>query len=203
MVLSKKKMRVSPHNETTTTSQALAFDRYSLTTHPLVLTEGQRRVSVARRQLEVLALLAQANGHVVSGATILDKVWQGAFVDPGSLTQCIFLLRRALGKLRDGSEIIETVARHGYRLAPAALHKNGPASTDRRRSAPIDFSLPRGMAEQDQFRLLVESIDEYAIYMLDRAGRVLTWNAGAEKNKGYRASEILGQHFSRFFPLRM
>jgi PAS domain S-box-containing protein len=52
----------------------------------------------------------------------------------------------------------------------------------------------------ERFRLLVESVQDYAIFMLDPEGRVLTWNAGAERIKGYSASEIIGQHFSRFYP---
>jgi PAS domain S-box-containing protein len=52
----------------------------------------------------------------------------------------------------------------------------------------------------DSFRLLIEGVQEYAIFMLDGAGRVVTWNAGAERIKGYRADEIIGQHFSRFYP---
>lgn len=50
-----------------------------------------------------------------------------------------------------------------------------------------------------QFRLLVQGVTDYAIYMLDREGRVTNWNAGAERIKGYRAEEIVGQHFSRFY----
>jgi PAS domain S-box-containing protein len=50
------------------------------------------------------------------------------------------------------------------------------------------------------FRLLVESVKEYAIYTLDCAGRVKTWNAGAERIKGYEAREIVGQHVSVFYP---
>ena len=50
------------------------------------------------------------------------------------------------------------------------------------------------------FRLLVESVKDYAIFMLDPEGRVLTWNRGAEAIKGYRAGEIIGKHFSRFYP---
>src|SRR4249920_614013 len=53
---------------------------------------------------------------------------------------------------------------------------------------------------EERFRLLVESIKDYAIFMLDPEGRVLTWNAGAERCKGYAAEEIIGQHFSRFYP---
>src|SRR4051812_15280196 len=55
------------------------------------------------------------------------------------------------------------------------------------------------LTDARRFELLVESVSEYAIYMLDREGVVTSWNAGAEKIKGYSASEIIGHHFSRFF----
>ncbi len=51
----------------------------------------------------------------------------------------------------------------------------------------------------DRFRLLVSEVKDYAILMLDPQGHVVSWNAGAERIKGYRAEEILGQHFSRFY----
>ncbi|MBN1237836.1 MAG: PAS domain S-box protein, partial [Gammaproteobacteria bacterium] len=50
------------------------------------------------------------------------------------------------------------------------------------------------------FQLLVESIQDYAIFMLDPAGRIVSWNSGARRLKGYRADEVLGSHFSRFYP---
>ena len=53
---------------------------------------------------------------------------------------------------------------------------------------------------EERFRLLVEGASDYAIFMLDPEGRVATWNSGAERIKGYRAEEILGQHFSKFYP---
>jgi PAS domain S-box-containing protein len=53
---------------------------------------------------------------------------------------------------------------------------------------------------EQRFRLMVEGMKDYAIFMLDTEGRVASWNAGAERIKGYRAEEILGQHFSRFYP---
>jgi len=52
---------------------------------------------------------------------------------------------------------------------------------------------------EQPFRLMVESVKDYAIFMLDVEGRVETWNAGAEAIKGYRAGEIIGQHLSRFY----
>jgi PAS domain S-box-containing protein len=50
------------------------------------------------------------------------------------------------------------------------------------------------------FQQLVAGVSDYAIFLLDAEGRVRSWNAGAERIKGYRADEIVGQHFSRFYP---
>ena len=52
---------------------------------------------------------------------------------------------------------------------------------------------------EERFRLLVQSVTDYAIYMLDPQGRVSSWNAGAERFKGYAEDEIVGEHFSRFY----
>ncbi|HTQ05119.1 MAG TPA: PAS domain S-box protein [Polyangiaceae bacterium] len=52
---------------------------------------------------------------------------------------------------------------------------------------------------EERMRLLVECVTDYAIYMLDPEGRVSTWNSGAERMTGYKASEIIGQSFTRFF----
>lgn len=52
---------------------------------------------------------------------------------------------------------------------------------------------------EERFRLLVDNVIDYAIYMLDTEGHVATWNAGAQRIEGYTAEEILGEHFSRFF----
>jgi PAS domain S-box-containing protein len=54
--------------------------------------------------------------------------------------------------------------------------------------------------DDSAFRLLVESTTDYAIFMLDPQGHIVSWNAGAERIKGYTADEIVGQHFSIFYP---
>ncbi len=51
----------------------------------------------------------------------------------------------------------------------------------------------------EQFHILVDSVEEYAIYLLDPKGNVMTWNTGAEKIKGYRAGEIIGKNFACFY----
>ena len=54
--------------------------------------------------------------------------------------------------------------------------------------------------QEHRFRLLVDSVVDYAIFMLDPDGIVVTWSAAGERIMGYRAEEIVGKHFSRFYP---
>jgi len=60
-------------------------------------------------------------------------------------------------------------------------------------------SQERVRASERQFRLLVESVEEYAIYMLDMNGNVATWNSGAQRIKGYTPGEIIGKNFACFY----
>src|SRR5712671_3443425 len=103
------------------------------------------------------------------------------------------------------------------RIELPALHRSGREFPVEVRISPIDLdggagfvgclrdlsarhALQQELHEAErQFRILVESITDYAIYMLDPEGRVTTWNSGAQRIKGYRADEIIGQHFSRFY----
>jgi PAS domain S-box-containing protein len=68
--------------------------------------------------------------------------------------------------------------------------QNIAQSTERFEAAP---------AEEDRYRLLLEAVTDYAIYMLDPSGIVTSWNPGAQRFKGYTPAEIIGQHFSRFY----
>lgn len=68
-----------------------------------------------------------------------------------------------------------------------------------------DLTARRAMEEalsksEERFRLLVQGVKDYAIFMLDTTGHIETWNEGAEKLKGYTAAEIVGKHFSIFYP---
>ena len=67
---------------------------------------------------------------------------------------------------------------------------------DRPKTPTDDLPLLRG---EVAFRLLVEAVADYAIFLLAPDGRVLTWNLGAQRIKGYEADEIIGEHFSRFY----
>jgi PAS domain S-box-containing protein len=66
---------------------------------------------------------------------------------------------------------------------------------------PVERSRPEAELETvEHFRLLVDSVTDYGIFMLDPQGRVASWNAGAQRIKGWRADEIIGRHFSAFYP---
>ena len=53
---------------------------------------------------------------------------------------------------------------------------------------------------EESYRMLLDGIHDYAIFMMDPHGQIISWNAGAERIKGYSADQIIGQNFSRFFP---
>jgi PAS domain S-box-containing protein len=77
-------------------------------------------------------------------------------------------------------------------VTPITLGHDRPG-TDRGASAALRES-------EERFRVLVDGVADYAIYMLDPAGKVVSWNKGAERLKGYTSDEILGQDVSVFFP---
>ena len=80
----------------------------------------------------------------------------------------------------------------GFAKVTRDLTERRNASEERRRNEE------RLVQSEQRFRLLVDAVQDYAIFMLDPEGRVATWNSGAERMKGYRAAEIIGQHVSMF-----
>ncbi|MEU4548345.1 PAS domain-containing sensor histidine kinase [Nonomuraea dietziae] len=73
----------------------------------------------------------------------------------------------------------------------------GKVTRDRTRQRLAEQALRES---EERFRLLVQSVVDYAIFMLDTEGHIVSWNAGAQRIKGYRADEIVGSHFSVFYP---
>lgn len=61
------------------------------------------------------------------------------------------------------------------------------------------MSSPEAVSMANAYELLIQGVVDYAIYMLDPEGRVMSWNPGAEGIKGYSSREIIGEHFSRFY----
>lgn len=75
----------------------------------------------------------------------------------------------------------------------------GAASIDRSFAQRLQAEADARGASERRFRLLVQGVADYAIFMLDADGRVTNWNTGAQRFKGYAEEEIVGEHFSRFY----
>jgi PAS domain S-box-containing protein len=141
----------------------------------------------------------------ITGSTIEDLRGRTlaefpAFLKTPLSGQCLAAIRSGktidLGEISYGDERI----RQGiYAVQVFALSENflGVAIenvTDRR------LSEKAVRESEERFRLLIEGVQEYAIFHLDPLGHVVSWNVGAERLKGYRAEEIVGKHFSAFYP---
>ena len=83
-----------------------------------------------------------------------------------------------------------------YRLLTSELYAREEAEKIARSAYERELAMRQ---EQERFRLFVDAVQDYAIYVLDAEGHVASWNRGAQRIKGYSASEIIGQHFSIFF----
>jgi PAS domain S-box-containing protein len=112
-------------------------------------------------------------------------------LQPGGELDAEYRIQRQDGQLR-------------WLMSKGQTHCDSTGQPFRMIGVTLDVTERRQTAEElrrseERFRLLVEGIADYAIYMLDPAGFVSSWNSGAERIKGYQSQEIIGQHFSCFY----
>jgi hypothetical protein len=97
---------------------------------------------------------------------------------------------------KDGSKFWASVTITAVRDGSGRLIGFGKVTRDLTAHRNAEVALHRS---EERSRLFIEAVQDYAIFQLDPGGYIITWNTGAERIKGYKASEIIGQHFSRFY----
>lgn len=171
-----------------------AFDEAAIGMATLTLTGRVVRVNAA---LEALA--------GVQGAELVGERYE-SLLDHGERDD----FRRALAEVAAGVRDSASVE-HGLAAMDRWLVSTVAVVRDSSRMPLYLFLQAQDVTErrnaerelrhsEERFRLLVESVGDYAIFMLDPGGRISSWNRGAERAKGYRAEEIIGKHFSVFYP---
>jgi len=130
-----------------------------------------------------------------------------ATVFPEDLPAAEASLRRLIHERDQGSAefritLADGTVRYVAAAAKAVLDEQGNVA----RAIGVNMDITaRKLAEtrflesEERFRILVEGVQDYAIFTLDPHGKIVSWNAGAERIKGYKADEIIGQNFSRFY----
>jgi len=176
-----------------------------LLTFPLIIWAALRF-----EQLEVAAAITA----LCAIALVYTIVGRGPFVSP-SVNASLLLLLAFVSIVAITGFVLSAVAGE-RRRAMEALHQahdelelrvsmrtqeleqaNRSLQQDIVTRTKLEDDLRRG---EEKFRLLVSGIRDYAIFMLDPQGKIASWNVGAESIKGYKAEEIIGEHFSRFYP---
>ena len=101
---------------------------------------------------------------------------------------------------KDGSRFWANVVITPLYAPDGRLLGYGKVTRDLTQRKLQEESIQRLIESEERFRLLVEQVKDYAIFLLDAKGKIATWNQGAARLKGYTADEILGKHFSIFYP---
>jgi PAS domain S-box-containing protein len=124
----------------------------------------------------------------IEAAIRLEQLWNELAKKYSFSLRCAYPMASCHGE-KNIQPLVRVCAEHS-----AALFQDGDAF-HRRSEGKIELR-----RTEERFRLLVDAVKDYAIFMLDVQGHISSWNTGAERIKGYAVSEIIGKHFSIFYP---
>jgi PAS domain S-box-containing protein len=152
---------------------------------------------------EMVAILC-AEGKMAA-ATRLEELWNELSQTCDFSLLCAYPM--AAFDRNEHAESFRQICAAHTTVAPTESYSTLPTDEDRSRN--IAYLQQRAQAlepevarrlTQEKFRRDIESVQDYAIYLLDTNGYVISWNSGAQRIKGYTADEIIGRHFSYFYP---
>ncbi|MBA2404573.1 MAG: PAS domain S-box protein [Bdellovibrionales bacterium] len=153
---------------------------------PLLLKHMQEQLLDPSKEVSAFKIENAARDHVEQRVQLTDYSLSNVLTEYHLLRKILFEVLREEGPLTSlESDIINDVIDHGV------VHAGQQYK---------ELSEARLKESQEHFRLLIEGTTDYAIFMLSPEGIIETWNSGAERIKGYKAEEIIGKHFSIFYP---
>ena len=181
-------------------SPALAEKLFEFAPDGILLADGDGRIVEVNSQMEGIFGYARAELLGLPVEMLIPERFRA--VHPGhrqKFTEQPSLRPMGMGldlygRRKDGTEFPVDILLSSVQVDGVALFLAVVRDITERKRIEAAF---RG--SEECFRMLVESVKDYAIFMLDPGGRVASWNSGAERVKGYQADEIIGQHFSRFY----
>jgi PAS domain S-box-containing protein len=139
---------------------------------------------------EMVALLvAEGNSE---GAIQLEKLWNDLAKVHSFALHCAYPMQ-GFSRQEMTESLMTICAEHTEIIRDTSAREVTP------RNVP-SLSTAEWHQMEEPFRLFIQSVRDYAIFMLDHEGRVVSWNAGAQRIKGYKGAEIIGKHFSCFYP---
>ncbi|ACM38518.1 MULTISPECIES: PAS domain S-box protein [Rhizobium/Agrobacterium group] len=163
------------------------------------------RLQIAEMRLREDALLAQRTAKADEIRALSQRITLlGAIAGVIGCIGAIVLMSKGIVRRVDRLKQAASRLAQGQslRLAEHATDEIGELSSALEEASRLLTAREEALREsEERFRLLVDGVHDYGIFGLDADGTVVSWNAGAERIKGYRADEIIGQHFSRFYPL--
>lgn len=170
------------------------FGRFRLDSTGRVLFRGEEAVPLSPKAADVLLLLVQNAGNVVDKKELLNRVWQDAVVEEGSLTRTISILRKVLEAGDDGQECIATVSKRGYRfmLPVKEIAVQQVAASEKTLLAVLPFQNLSGSPTQEYFSdgLTEEMITQLSQLNPQKLGVIARTSAMRYKGSGKSVSRI-------------
>jgi PAS domain S-box-containing protein len=153
---------------------------------------------------EMVAVL-WAEGHA-QAAIQMEKLWNTLARSHSFSLRCAYPVQ-GFCREQDADSMLKICAEHSLVISEESQKGLLPGDARPRNVVPLPPQPRTPHAEtiawrrrEERFRLLVESVHDYAIFMLDPTGRITSWNRGAERIEGYKPAEIIGKHFACFYP---
>ena len=149
------------------------------------------------------ALLKGANSEIVAFGEMVSLLWTEGKIEAAIRLEQLWneLAKKHTFSLRCAYPVANFYGEENAQpLMRVCAEHSGVMLDESNKSLTIAESKIALRRSEERFRMLVDAVQDYAIFMLDAHGHVSTWNSGAQRIKGYAISEIMGKHFSVFYP---